>query len=449
MGAFSDTLVASVDTGKAFDRLACTECFCRICEAADLNCIPMLPPIRLPLTPKDLWLSARIDTPDDPEILERAFAAHFGFPYGVLFPYARIALYMLITAFGWRQQKILCPAYTCAVVPLAVTVSGNTVQFVDCASDHFLPGVAQWADRLTPDTKLMIVTPLYGYPVDKNSEVLARTIAPNIFVLYDEAQSLGAADSSGFQARDADGALLSLGPGKMLSALSGGLLLLRDETLYRTVRALRDAQCTTSTSRDVTRRFASGFVRWAALQEPLFSSLLYAQRFIPALSPEHISTRELIETKFPVDMLVLPSSYEVRIALRQLNRLNLLTAARRRVAEYYDHRLQEEGFTTFFHSATPTFTRYPFAVSDRTTIIRFFAREKIQLGWFIRYSCEQASATTASSASCPNALRWARSMINLPNFQGVSIADAERCLGLLLRLRDQRENASAWPATVS
>jgi perosamine synthetase len=409
----------------------------------------MLPPLRLPLTPKDLWLSAWIDGPDEPEILERAFAAHFGFPYGVLFPYARIALYALITAFGWRQQKILCPAYTCAVVPLAITLTGNIVQFVDCAPDHFLPGTAQWADRLTPDTKLMIVTPLYGYPVDKNSEVLARTIAPNIFVLYDEAQSLGASDSNGSQARDADGALFSLGPGKMLSALSGGLLLLRDETLFRKVCALRDAQYTMSTLRHVTRRLASGFIRWVVLREPVFSSLLYADRLIPVLSPEHISTRELMETKFPSDVLVLPSSYEVRIALRQLNRLDRLTAARRRVGEYYDNRLQEEGFITFSHSATPTFTRYPLAVSDRTKTMHLFAKEKIQLGWFIRYSCEQASTTNANSSLCPNALLWARSMINLPNFQGVSIVDAERCVRLLLRLRDQREKAAAWPATVS
>jgi perosamine synthetase len=123
----------------------------------------VLPPIRFPLAPSDLWFDAWFNRRDQPEMLEQSFAAHFGFPHGLLFPYARIALHALIRASGWRQRKILCPAYTCAVVPLTISVSRNVVELVDYAPDHFLPGSAQWAKRVTPDAKMMIVTPLYGY----------------------------------------------------------------------------------------------------------------------------------------------------------------------------------------------------------------------------------------------------------------------------------------------
>jgi dTDP-4-amino-4,6-dideoxygalactose transaminase len=293
---------------------------------------------------------------------------------------------------------------------------------------------------------MMIVTPLYGYPVDKSSEALGRTTAPGIFVLYDETQSLGVSDADGLQARDADGALFSLGPGKMLPAFSGGLMLLRDESVYREVRALRNTQCSKSTLRHFTRRVVRGLVSWAALREPMFSSLLSAGRFIPALAFDQISERELRETKFPSDAFVLPSPYQAQIGLQQLNRLDPFNAARRRIAGYYDRRLREEGFQTFAHTATPTWTRYPLAVSDRTKVITFFAKEKVQLGWFIRYSCEDSPVIKGSSGLLPNARVWARSMINLPNWQGLSLADAERCVALLLRLRDQDREASAWPA---
>lgn len=379
-------------------------------------------------------------------MLEDLFAARFGFPHGLLFPYARIALHALITASGWRQQKILCPAYTCAVVPLTITLSRNVAELVDCAPNHFLPGSAEWAKHVTPDTKMMIVTPLYGYPVDKSSEALGRAAAPGIFVLYDETQSLGASDSEGLQTRDADGAIFSLGPGKMLPAFSGGLLLLRDERVYREVRALRNTQCSKSTLRHLTRRLLRGLVSWAALREPMFSSLRSAGRFISTLAFDQISVRELGETKFPWDAYVLPSPYQGRIGLRQLDRLGCLTAARRKVAGYYDRRLREEAFQTFAHNTTPTWTRYPLAVSDRTKVITFFAKEKIQLGWFIRYSCEDSPVIKGSSGLWPNARICARSMINLPNWQGISLADAERCVALLLRLRDQDREALAWPA---
>jgi dTDP-4-amino-4,6-dideoxygalactose transaminase len=406
----------------------------------------VLPPVRFPLTLPNVLFDARIGGPNQSETLEEVFAAYFGFPHGLIFPYARVALHALITAHGWRHRKILCPAYTCAVVPLTVEISGNIVEFVDCAPDHFLPRAAEWADRVTADTKMMIVTPLYGYPVDKSSEILARTRAPGIFVLYDETQSLGTSDGSGLQARDADGALFSLGSGKLLPALSGGLLLLRSEAVYREVRALRNAQCSKSTLGHLARRITRALVTWAALREPVFSSLLYAGRFISALSLERISARELTETKFPSDRLVLPSpSYQARISLRQLDRLGCLTAARRRYAEFYDRRLQREGFKTFAYAATPTWTRYPLAVSDRTKVIMAFASEKIQLGWFIRYTCEDMSIMKDRKILCPNARIWAEGMINLPNWPGVSMADAERCVALLLGLRDRDEHALAWP----
>lgn len=405
----------------------------------------MLPQVRSPLTLTDLWLSIWNCRDDRSEEFEQAFAAFFDFPYGLIFPYARSALHALITAAGWRTQKILCPAYTCAVVPLTIALSQNAAELVDSAPDHFLPGVAEWKKKVTPDTRMMIVTPLYGYPVDKSSETRARETAPGIFVLYDEAQAVGASDGAGWQARDADGALFSLGIGKLLPALSGGVLLLRDASGYREIRALRDSRCTKPALSKLTRRVLRAVAVWAALREPVFSVLLRAGRIFPAFSFDRIGDRELTETEFPRDVLSLPSSYQVQIGLRQLERLNLLTATRRKIGAYYDRRLGEEGFQTFPHGAIPTWTRYPLAVGDRSKVIAVSANGGIQLGSFLRYSCASAAIVQNDPSSCRNSRKWSRCMVNLPNWQGISIADAERCVTLLLRLRDQDRHAVALP----
>src|SRR5262249_4320701 len=148
---------------------------------------------------------------EDPvEALERAVAERFSFPHALLFPYARTALSALLLARGWRDREILCPAYICAEVPYAITASGNRVGFVDSAGDHFLPGAVQWRAAASADTAMAIVTPLFGYPVDKAAEASVRAVAPDAFVLYDESQSYGAEDDHGLQMRDADGALISL-----------------------------------------------------------------------------------------------------------------------------------------------------------------------------------------------------------------------------------------------
>ena len=103
----------------------------------------MLARVRSNLSLGDLWHAVWARSPVPAEVLERLAAERFGFSGAVLFPYARSALQALLRAPGWHGREVLCPAYICAEVPYAVTLSGNRVRFVDSAADHFLPGVEE------------------------------------------------------------------------------------------------------------------------------------------------------------------------------------------------------------------------------------------------------------------------------------------------------------------
>jgi len=405
----------------------------------------VLPPIRVSLTLADLWSSATRGDPAAPERLEEAFAARFGFPHAILFPYARSALCAMVKAFGWHGRKIACPAYTCAVVPLTAAASGNTPMLADSAPDHFLPGSEQWAAAIAPETAMMIVTPLYGYPVDKSCEEHARRRAPGIFVLYDEAQSCGVTDDAGFQSRDADGALFSLGTGKMLSALSGGMILLRGSDAYREVRRLRDTRYTRPSLIHTLKLAMRGLAAWAALREPMFSVLCALGQAIPKMSFDRIGDRELLLADLPSDAETLASAYQANIGLRMLGRLGALLQGGRKLGEYYDRRLRKEGFRTFPHHASPIFTRYPLAVANRTGVLAAAAAEGIHLGRYVSYSSANAPSLGSDSRSYPNAELWGRCMINLPNWNGLEIRDAERCVSLLLKLATTVPEAVAWP----
>ncbi len=80
----------------------------------------MLPRLRPPFLLGDLL---QLASAEDEERFESAFAARFGFPHGLFFPYGRSALHALLEAAGWRDQEIAVPGYTCAVVPHAVVLS--------------------------------------------------------------------------------------------------------------------------------------------------------------------------------------------------------------------------------------------------------------------------------------------------------------------------------------
>ena len=408
----------------------------------------MLARVRSNLRLADL-AHALIPHPEKPvEKLEHLFAERFGFPYAVLFSYGRSALQALCESFGWRDTGILCPAYTCAEVPYALTLSGNHVAFVDSASDHFLPGAGEWRAAANDRCTMAIITPLFGYPVN-HSIAAVRAAAPDAFILFDEAQSYGVADSAGPQARDADGMLLSLGLGKMATAISGGVMLLRDGDTHRRLRAWRDLHYTPSSVAQTAERFLMGVAAWFAFREPALSLIdavgkwfglptTQAEDWLPSAQPQQ-----------PRHAGNAPSTFQARLALRQLEHLSHFLATRRQIGIHYERRLGEEGFRTFTAEDTPNWPRYPLPVVERSVITQALRAQGIQVSVFLPYSCAELPAYRDTAPKCPNAGLWGRSMVNLPNWHGMTTTDADRVVDALIRLRRENPRALAWPAEAS
>ncbi len=412
----------------------------------------MLPRVRSPLAIRDL-LGAALERENDDassvERLEHAFAARFGFPHGVLFRYARSGLHALLSIIGWRDQEILSPAYCCGEVAYAITASGNRVRFVDSAVDHFLPGVLEWRSAATQRSAAAIVTPLFGYPVAKEAEAAVRTVSPNVFVIYDEAQSYGAADADGLQSRDADAAIFSLGLGKMITGLGGGMVLVRDVALQRQLKDYRDRLFAHPSPARTGYSIMAGVGAWAAFREPMVSMIDRFAATRTLAKPDIRYRTSVADPKLPDDGDVLMPPYQARVGLRQLERLGAILRARRAIGGYYERRLREEGLLSFPYSHPPTWPRYPLPVEDRAGVIAHFRRRQVQVSDFLDYSCpELPSYRQQAAGAFPHAALWARSMINLPIWHGIDEVRAERVVSTLARLRDRGDRAVRWP-TVS
>ena len=389
----------------------------------------MLAHIRTPLLLTDLWRSESREKNDPIEALERAFAQRFGFSYGLLFPFGRIALRALITALDWHDREVTCPAYTCEVVPHTIAATGNRVVYVDSAANHFLPGTEEWSIAASSQTAMAIVTPLFGYQVEKGGEQCLRSVAPNAFILYDEAQSYGTADDGGFQMRDADGALFSLGLGKFMTALTGGVLLLRDADLYRAVRAIRDRTRAPNAAHTL-KLITKGLASWTAFREP-------AVTVLEGLSG-WISLPSVDSSDWAVSDIAF-STYQAEIGLQQFRRLDAAITHRRNIGSFYDRRLAEEGFHTFTHTHAPTWPRFPWPASNREATRRVLRSFNVQLGGYLSTAC----------ADMPKATLWARSIVNLPIWTGLTLWQAGKVVDALARLRDHDPAAVAWPGTAA
>lgn len=401
----------------------------------------MIPESRIALTPADLWRALAPGPGDDLARLEQAYAGHFGFSQAILFPQGRSAIYTLLTVLGRPQVPVALPAYTCAVVAHAVNAAGGALHFADSAADHFLPGAGEWARGLDPDSVLAIPTPMYGYPLAEDCIAAIRQRTPKAFVLLDEAQSF-----SGAQMREADGALLSLGLGKTLSALAGGVLLLRDTGLAQRVRVARDARCRPVSPGQTARMAAMALAAWMILREPAFSLARGIGQIVPGLSYARVAQHDPEEVAVPAGSIAMPSGFQARLGLALLGRLKTIVDDRRRIGGLYQRKLTERGFRSFAFAATPTWVRFPLPVADRAAVTMALEQDGIQIGQFLRYSCADLPVTGGKGAQYPNSALWGRSMINLPSWFGLREAQIDGVVDALSRLRDRNPGAVAWPA---
>lgn len=380
----------------------------------------MLPRLRPPFSLGELLFAVVSRNQRAEKIFERKFAEKFGFPCGLFFSYGRSALYALLKVFGWQDEVILVPAYTCAVVPHAIVISGNRVRFMDCELDHFNVSSASLTSSLDESIKMVIPTPLFGYPVDrKGYEKSILTKTPQAFILYDVAHSFGVQDHEGLQTDHADGALFGLGIGKVITTLYGGMLLLRDEKLCKEVIAYRDRGFLKPGPMEIIKKFAYGVATWVAFREPLFSLVDYLERNTTLLY--HFTDYYYGKSgpTLPTNFDRRPTQFQSRLGLLQLDSYDRIIEIRRQNSLRYEKKLREAGFFLFSSIFTPTYSHFPLVVKNRKKAVAVLREYGIQVGYLVDYSCPDLPGYEEHHGKCPNSYWFAQRMINLPNWPGV------------------------------
>ncbi len=145
---------------------------------------------------------------------------------------------------------------------------------LDLAPDTMLPEPAALERAITPQTRALVVAPLFGARADLTPliEVAKRH---GLFVFEDCAQAFAGREYRGHEA--ADLSLFSFGPLKFSTALGGAVLQVRD-------RALREAMCKLQDSYPVqpTAPYAIRLLKFAALKlvttRPILGALTGAFR---------------------------------------------------------------------------------------------------------------------------------------------------------------------------
>ncbi|HIA36219.1 MAG TPA: hypothetical protein EYN89_05655 [Flavobacteriales bacterium] len=384
-----------------------------------MNLIPRLKPY---INYKEL-LAAIVPSIGAVPKFERAFANKFGRERGTMFSHGRSALYSLLKVWKLTNVEVICPAYTCVVVPHAIHLSGNIPVFVDSSDNSFNMDLGKLENTIGPKTRAVVVTHLFGCPMDvvKIQEIIdkkEKEYGNKIYVIQDVAHSFGAKWEGKLVTKYGDAAFFGLNISKILTSVFGGIAIYNDNALEKKLKIFRKENMESSFFKGL-KRLAYLFATFIAFYPPIYSFINWLERkgFLNSFTVYY--NEEKID--MPSDWNTLPCALEARVGLAQLKKYDRIIELRQQAAAFYSNKLKEkEGIKFLDYPSGNTYSHFVGLVENRKQWLEKYAKKGIQLGILIEYSCPHMKAYKyRKSEDYPNSSNYSQHTINFPNWPGI------------------------------
>ena len=350
---------------------------------------------------------------------EEAFAQKFGCAEAVMFAHGRSGLYALLKLWQLSNVEVICPAYTCVVVPNAIVLSGNFPVFIDCAENSFNMDLELVRDAITSKTRVIIATHLFGYAMDVEAiDEIARDaecrFGHRVYVVQDCAHSFGAKWNERLVSSYGDAALFGLNISKIINSIFGGMVTTRNRQLATDLKQWRSSNCRDAGWGRILRRWVYFLAVNVAFKKWIYSTVNWLDRhhFLDSFTKYY--DEGVID--FPDDWDQLPCDLEARVGLVQLSKYDSLIERRRENARRILKELGHENGITFPEfDPTATYSHIVAQVEDREAWIERFFRRDIQLGTVIDYSVPNMRGFSKyKSYRGERSLNYSHTLINFP-----------------------------------
>jgi dTDP-4-amino-4,6-dideoxygalactose transaminase len=296
-----------------------------------------LPPAATPIQVRDIFNGLRGLTRSRHEIerFRSELQSYFGVKHSFLVSSGKAALTLIFKALQERYPEkgaVVIPAYTCYSVPSAVRRAGLEIKLCDIDADTLDFDYAQLEKILSgPDAeRILAIVPRHFFGVPADMERLRRvTSGSEIAIVEDAAQVMGGEQKGKKLGTMGDVGVFSLGRGKALSTVEGGIILTDRDSLAdrikRSVDHLEEYTITESLSLLLNAVFLAIFMH------PL---LFWFPKSLPFLKVG----ATIYDTGFPIRRL---SAFQAGLSYGWQDRLQLLMKIRTGNARYWSSCLKD------------------------------------------------------------------------------------------------------------
>jgi dTDP-4-amino-4,6-dideoxygalactose transaminase len=379
---------------------------------------------------------------DSRRSFERELKNYLGVKHCFFVSSGRAALTVILKSLSQisGKEEVLVPAYTCFTVPAAVVRAKLKVRLNDIESSSFDLDYNQLQTQNLKNVLAIVVTSLFGLPVDMN-KLCEFARENNLFVVDDSAQSLGASWDGKKAGTLGDVGFYSLGKGKNITTIGGGIIVTNDNNIAQKVDLL------ISTLRQPNQLENLAF---------FVKSLIYAVFLNPYLYPlpAKLPFVKLGFSEFDPDFKIGNfTSWQASLGKQLLSRLWELNQRRRKNADQLADELKGcDGLIVpkISSHCEPAFLRLPILVKDlsvREKIYKGLLKAGIGVSKMYPLALDQIPSLLPYLTGETNRFHHARfvasHILTLPTHPYLRKSDKERIISLIKKSMKDHERISS------
>ena len=364
---------------------------------------------------------------------ESKFAEKFESRHAVAFLYGRSGLYALLKCLEVKDSEIILPAYTCVVVAHAIVESGNIPRFVDIDLGNFNMNLDMVEQAITPKTKAIIGTTLFGYPYDvtRLKDVIKRS-GQDILLIQDCAHSFGVEFNNELICNQGDAAIFGMNISKQVSSIFGGMITTNDDSIYAKLKDYRDREFAEPSFAKSCKQLLYFLSTYVTFSRTFYGFVNFLERET-ALLDRFTKYYEDETIEMPQDFMSKMPTVNARVGIAQVRKYQENKKRRREIAEYYNNELFGiEGLTLPPLIDGATYSHYVPRVENRKKVIEYMRNKGVQIGELIDYSIPEMKAYEKySNDNYPNSLKCSKSTINLPDYPCIRKSQLGKIVSIL------------------
>lgn len=366
--------------------------------------------------------------------LERKFCEYMEARWAVSFDSGRSGLYAILKCMGIKDyDEIILQAFTTVALPNVIKWCGARPVFIDIDEKTYNINSEKIEEKITAKTKAIIIQHTFGNPAEIE-KIMEIAMKHNLFVIEDCAHSLGAEYKNKKTGTFGDAAFFSFGRDKVISSVSGGMVITNNQELGEKIKEFRDEMPYPEKSL-IIKQLLHPIVTFNALHLYYFFGLGKVIMFVASKLGiiTKAYTKEEKMSERPKNFLAKMPNALAEIALHQIKLIDKFNEHRIKIAGLYNKKLSNIKNISLPKSDPKSkniFLWFTILVPNKKELIKKARKNHIILGdWFpqpvgpIEVNLEKAGY---EKGSCPVAEKVSSMCVNLPTHYRVDERDMER-----------------------